>query len=219
MKKNKTVKTGIMIAILLLAVGFAAVTTTLFINGILTIKPDSSNFKQYVVFANDDTNKPKLTANDKFTGLEGTNIGTVEVTSDGKTINFTTPTFKQIGEEITLHYHIKNNSQYRAKLGNVACTVSGENGEVLTAEEAGKYLKLTVTNNLNGTTLASNSTSDEDTIKIEMIRSFIGTNSADGNGQTTEADDENETKKFQVRCEMTATGEEIGNETPNSTND
>ncbi len=33
MKKNKTAKTGIIVAILLLAVGFAAITTTLVING------------------------------------------------------------------------------------------------------------------------------------------------------------------------------------------
>ena len=50
MKKNKTAKTGIIVAILLLAVGFAAITTTLVINGTAKIVPDSENFEKNVIF-------------------------------------------------------------------------------------------------------------------------------------------------------------------------
>ena len=54
MKKNKTAKTGIIVAILLLAVGFAAITTTLYINGTAVIKPDDENFKKNVIFTDVD---------------------------------------------------------------------------------------------------------------------------------------------------------------------
>ena len=196
MKKNKTVKTGIIIAILLLTVGFAAVTTQLFINGVITLKPDSSNFKKYVVFADDSGYEPKITVNDQFNLAANSNdMGSAEVTDEGKTIIFTTPIFYQIGDEVTLHYHIKNKSQYHARLGEVSCEVYNEDGSEI-AESENKYLNVVADNKIANKRLDSDSISDEDTLRIIMTRSFAGTSTS-------------ETKKYQVRCEMTPTGEKI----------
>lgn len=217
MKKKKSVKTGIIVAILLLAVGFAAVTTQLLINGIATIRPDNANFRKYVVFANKDDNKPYLTTTGQSdTTREDDDISEVAVTNDGKTIEFTTPIFNQIGEEVTLHYHIENRSQYHARLGNVACVIVNEDGSELTESE-NKYLEVIADNKVAGQRLDSQKTTeDEDTVRIRMIRSFVGTSSFGGADQVTKAEDEisadildKEVKKFQVKCEMSASGEEV----------
>ena len=203
MKKKKSVKTGIIVAILLLAVGFAAVTTQLIINGIATIRPDNANFRKYVVFSNADTT------------LEGDDIGAVEVIDDGKTISFTTPIFNQIGEEVTLHYHITNRSQYNARLATVACVILNEDGSELSDSE-NKYLEVIADNKLNGSVLRNNAITDEDTVRIRMIRSYVGTPSYGGADEVTKAEDEvstdildKEVKKYKVHCEMSAAGEEI----------
>ncbi|MDE5630024.1 MAG: hypothetical protein K2G03_03080 [Bacilli bacterium] len=216
MKKKKSVKTGIIVAILLLAVGFAAVTTQLIINGIATIRPDNANFRKYVVFSNDDEHKPFLTTTGQSdTTLEGDDIGAVEVIDDGKTISFTTPIFNQIGEEVTLHYHITNRSQYNARLATVACVILNEDGTELSDSE-NKYLEVIADNKLNGSVLRNNAITDEDTVRIRMIRSYVGTPSYGGADQVTKAEDEvstdildKEVKKYKVHCEMSAAGEEI----------
>lgn len=226
MKKKKSVKTGIIVAILLLAVGFAAVTTQLLINGIATIRPDNANFRKYVVFANEGDYKPFLTVTGTSdTTLESDDIGSVEVIDDGKTIEFTTPIFNQIGEEVTLHYHIKNTSQYHARLGNVACVIVNEDGSELTESE-NKYLEVIADNKVAGTRLDSQAiTSDEDTIRIRMIRSYVGTSSYAGADTVTSAADEisasvldSEVKKYLVKCEMSASGEEVNESEYNQSN-
>ncbi len=164
MKKNKTAKTGIIVAILLLAVGFAAITTTLVINGTAKIVPDSENFEKNVI----------------FTDVSATEGATATVSEDGKTITFTTQEMKSIGDEATLTYKIQNKSQYDAVIGSIVCEApkSETATESETANETAytTYLTVTPSNGLNGTTVAKGTTSaTSDTVKVVQKRSYVST--------------------------------------------
>lgn len=169
MKKNKTAKTGIIVAILLLAVGFAAITTTLVISGTAKIVPDSENFEKNVIFT-------------EATATEG---ATATISTDGKTITFTTQEMKNIGDEATLTYKIKNASQYDALIGSITCEAPKS-----------KYLTVTPSNGLNGTTVAKGTTSaTSDTVKVVQKRSFVST-------------DTETTKTITFKCTIPATAKE-----------
>ena len=166
MKKNKTAKTGIIVAILLLAVGFAAITTTLVINGTAKIVPDSENFEKNVIFTD-------ATASDGATAT---------ISPDGKTITYTTQEMKNIGDEATLTYKIKNASQYDAVIGSITCEApvsdSATTDETANATAYSTYLTVTPSNGLNGTTVAKGTTSaTSDTVKVVQKRSFVSTDS------------------------------------------
>ena len=161
-KKKTSMKMGIIVAILLLAVGFAAVSTVLVINGTIKIKPDQENFEKKVI----------------FTEVSATEVGntdansnpTATTTDNDKKISFTTQVMKDIGEKSVLHYKIKNDSQYAAKIGSISCKQTGEN-----ADANDDHIQITESNSLNNTVLQQNSTSEtEDTVTVTMIKSFVG---------------------------------------------
>ena len=180
MKKNKTAKTGIIVAILLLAVGFAAITTTLVINGTAKIVPDSENFEKNVIFT-------------EATATEG---ATATISDDGKTITFTTQEMKNIGDEATLTYKIKNASQYDALIGSITCEAPTSEAATANANAYGKYLTVTPSNGLNGTTVAKGTTSaTSDTVKVVQKRSFVST-------------DTETTKTITFKCTIPATAKE-----------
>lgn len=184
MKKNKTAKTGIIVAILLLAVGFAAITTTLVIDGTAKIVPDSENFEKNVIFT-------------EATATEG---ATATISTDGKTITFTTQEMKNIGDEATLTYKIKNASQYDALIGSITCEApkseTATETENANADAYGKYLTVTPSNGLNGTTVAKGTTSaTSDTVKVVQKRSFVST-------------DTETTKTITFKCTIPATAKE-----------
>lgn len=187
MKKNKTAKTGIIVAILLLAVGFAAISTTLIINGTAVIKPDEENFQKNVI----------------FTEVSASEGATATVSDDGKTITFTTQEMKSIGDEATLTYKIQNKSQYDAVIGSIEC-VAPQAGETATEEETKNkdayttYLTVTPSNGLNGKTLARNTISEtSDTVKVTQKRSFVST-------------DEETSKTITFKCTIPANAQEAG---------
>lgn len=185
MKKNKSTKLGIVIAVLLLAIGFAAVTTTLYINGTAKIVPGT--FDGDVVFKTAEMDTDETQAGMQDTGT------TAVISEDGKEITFTTQTFNTIGDYAVLHYTIENKSQYDAVLGNISC-------EALEGHETNysTYLTVTPSTNLDGTTLASKTTSGDATVKVEMKRSFVG--------------EENETSRtISYKCTITATAAETSN--------
>ena len=171
MKKNKTAKTGIIVAILLLAVGFAAITTTLYINGTAVIKPDDENFKENVIFTDVDVD-----ATAKAAGATAT------LSADSKTITFTTQEMKSIGDTAVLSYKIKNGSQYVARIGSISC-VATPAGEGATEQEQAtatanaadyqKYLTVTAADGLKDTNLIAGATSDTDTVTVTQKRSFV----------------------------------------------
>ena len=182
MKKNKTAKTGIIVAILLLAVGFAAITTTLVINGTAKIVPDSEDFEKNII----------------FTDASATEGATATISDDGKTITFTTQEMKNIGDEATLTYKIQNKSQYDAVIGSISCAaVSEADGGATGNEDAyTNYLTVTPSNGLNGTTVAKGTTSaTSDTVKVVQKRSFVST-------------DENPSKTITFKCTIPADAKE-----------
>ena len=158
--KNKKYLLG---GLLLLGIGFAAVSTTLYINGTVNIKADTQNFEENVVF--------KTATVDSESAAAGT---TASISSDGKTITLTTHKLKSIDETVTLDYTIENKSQYNAELGALTCTS--------TDSDWSTYIALTEKNALNGTTVAKSTTSSADQVEIKMIRSFVGT--ADSNDKS-----------------------------------
>lgn len=155
--KNKKYLLG---GLLLLGIGFAAVSTTLYINGTVNIKADVQNFEENVKF-----NSATV---DSESSAAGT---TAEISEDGKTITVTTHNLTSIGEKVEVAYTIENQSQYDAEIGELTCTSEDTNWST--------YISLTEQNSLNGTRLAKTATSSSDKIEIEMIRSYAGTETAD----------------------------------------
>lgn len=171
MKKNKTAKTGIIVAILLLAVGFAAITTTLYINGTAVIKPDDENFKKNVIFTDVDVDTTAKAAG-----------ATATLSDDSKTITFTTQEMKSIGDTAVLSYKIKNGSQYTAQIGSISCVATPAAEGATEQEQATatanaadyqKYLTVTAADGLKDTKLTAGATSDTDTVTVTQKRSFV----------------------------------------------
>lgn len=180
MKKNKTVKTGMLVAIGFLAVGFAAVTTTLNINGTAVIGSNSDEFNENVVFSTETGKAPTLVDSTTKTTTAPT------VSADGKTITFQTPAMDTINETVTLTYSVQNkSSEYNAKLGEMTCTVTGDN--------AADYVSVTPANTLKDVVVNAGSTSaTPDTVVVKMLKSYVGDTNA----------------SYTITCHMDATAEE-----------
>lgn len=156
MKKNIFSKTGIIVAILLLAIGFATVSTVLYITGFINIGPNAKEFDEKVIF------KTASVENEK---------GSVEILDEGKSLKFTTQTMKNIGEVSTVTYTIENGSQYDAEIGSLSCVAKEGDPN---ADLIGTYITITPANGLEGTELSSGDTSDSDTVTVKMIKSYNG---------------------------------------------
>lgn len=102
---SRRLKVGIMIALLALTVGFAAITTTLVINGTLSIGPDGESFDSDVIFS-----KAKIS--------EGS--GKAFIASDGKSLNFTAD-LMELGSEVDLRYDITNKNRQYDAAGTISC--------------------------------------------------------------------------------------------------
>ncbi len=119
-------KRMILVLILLLTIGFASVSTSLVVNGVIGIAKKKSDFN--VIFTSAIVN--------------GNSGVTATISEDKKTITFATDRLSMIGDKAKLIYKVKNNStQYDA---NVKVTCSGGNEEYLNmkSEFAGKSLPL-----------------------------------------------------------------------------
>lgn len=184
-KKNKSWK-GILLIVLLLAIGFAAVTTTLYINGTINFGANNEDFEKNLIFS-----KAELTYSDSTK----TPVTTGLIIKDGKEIEFTTDKLTMIGETATLTYDIKNNSQYDADLAEIVCTVKNAAEADVTAavvtSKTGDYIKLDASSVAG--ILSKNNTKSDNTLTVTMIKSYVGT------------DDSNETT-YKVHCEIAAEG-------------
>ena len=119
-------KKGILLVVLLLAVGFAAVTTTLFINGTTNIGTNKSDFDVYYSKA-------------KVNGVEDNTVIT-----DDTHIVFTQE-MKKVGETYVLDYDVTNGSRnYDAEL-SMTCTESNEYLSVTNAFDTDTTLPATET--------------------------------------------------------------------------
>lgn len=191
MNKKSGVRTGIVVLVLLLAVGFAAVTTQLVINGTINIGANTEDFENNVIF--------KTASHAGPTELTGETAGSADISVDKKSITWTTQVLDNIGETATLTYTVQNNSQYDATLGQLKCSWGTTYDETTAATSlSNEYITVAPANGLNGTTLTKGESTDttnisaNDTILVTQIKSYVG----EGNTST---------KSYTFTCQMTAT--------------
>ena len=143
-------KASIVVAILLLAVGFAAVSTTLLINGSAKIGENPDDFS--VIFT-----KAKL---------DGTDVYANVISEDKKTITFETSELKTLNQTSVLNYEVTNNSaNYDAEV-QVNCKVKDDATAKYTSiknELEGNATVVKAKEMLNGTlTVTLNKTATEE---------------------------------------------------------
>ena len=164
MKKNNGIKLGIIIALLFIGVAYAAISFTLTTNGTAKINGDSSNFQSNVIF-------------DSVTASTGS---TANLSTDKKTITFTTPEFVTAGTTATLTYKIKNSSNYGASVSVISCTSSDS--------AFASYLTAT-SSRTSALTVAKGATSASETLTVTMAKTYP----------------ESTAKSITYTCTMTAT--------------
>ncbi len=170
MKKGKSVKVGIVIALLLLVVGFAVITTTLNINGTAKFQGNASDFDKSIRFVADtDTAKHATIVSSMESKKDD---GTVSVSSDGKTLTFTTPVLDTVNETATVSYYVENRGQYDAKLGEISCEATADNAALvdyidITASKNYKDLEL-----LHGTEANPTQTAEAATVEVKLNKTY-----------------------------------------------
>ena len=162
--KDKKIKLGIIIAFLVLGVAYAAITTTLSVGGSTSIKGDSSDFSDNVIFAT----------------ATASSDSTATISTDKHTITFTTAELQTVGDEATLTYTIKNESNYGATISAVSCTSTDTSFATYVTATPSRTAELA---------LAKGATSSSETVKIKMIKSYA----------------ETDVKSMTFTCTMTAT--------------
>lgn len=115
MKKNMN-KIGIAVCILLLAIGFAAVATNLFINGTISIVPDEDDFD--VIFTQSI--------------VDNVDVSGTTISKDGKTITYETKNLSQLGDKSTLDFEVTNKSKYYDANVIMTCVGGAKDGEYYT---------------------------------------------------------------------------------------
>ena len=151
MKKKKSfVALALVVAVLVLGVGYALTTIDLKVNGDITVSPDDSNF---------DVN---------FTDASITTTGTltgktdVATKGDGKIATLSVKTLKTVGEKVVAEYTITNNSKagINATLSNPTATQ--------TTDAAKDYYTVTATLE-NNDAIAPNGTKKL-TVTVELVK-------------------------------------------------
>ena len=143
-------KSIIAVTILLLAVGFAAVSTTLIINGSTKVGENTDDFS--VIFTK--------------ASLDGTDVYANVIDNTKKTITFETSDLKTLNQTSVLNYEVTNNSaNYDAEV-QVNCKVKDETQAKYTSiknELEGNATKVLAKETLNGTlTVTLNKTATEE---------------------------------------------------------
>ncbi len=131
-------KTSIVVAVLLLAVGFAAISTTLIINGSTKVGENVDDFS--VIFT--------------VATLDGIDVYNDVISEDKKTINFSTNDLKTLNQTSVLNYKVSNNSSnYDAEV-TVNCKVKENTTAKYTSiknELEGNATVIKAKNSVNGT--------------------------------------------------------------------
>ena len=143
-------KASIVVAILLLAVGFAAISTTLIINGTTTVSENTDDFS--VIFTS--------------ASLDGTDVYANVISQDKKTITFETNDLKTLNQTSVLNYEVTNNSaNYDAEV-QVNCKVKDNTTAKYTSiknELEENVTKVLAKESVNGTlTVTLNKTATEE---------------------------------------------------------
>ncbi len=131
-------KSMLILAILLMSIGFASISTTLIINGNAKVSENQDDFS--VIFTAAD--------------IDGVNVYNKVISADKKTITFETGELKTLNQTSTLNYEITNNSsQYDAEV-NITCVASSESSVKYTSATnmlEGNSSKVLARNSLKGT--------------------------------------------------------------------
>ena len=143
-------KSIIAVTILLLAIGFAAISTTLIINGSTKVGENTDDFS--VIFT--------------AASLDGTDVYTNVISADKKTITFETSELKKLNQTSVLNYEVTNNSaNYDAEV-SVNCKVKENTTAKYTSiknELEGNATVIKAKETLNGTlTVTLNKTATEE---------------------------------------------------------
>ena len=145
MKKKNFIKVSVLVAIILVGVAYAAITSTLSVGGSTSVKGSSTNFDENVIF-------------NTATASSGS---TASISSDKHTITFSTAQLKAVGDQATLTYTIKNNSNYGASISAVTCSSTDTSFATYVTATPSRTTSLT---------LAKGATSSSETVTIRMIK-------------------------------------------------
>lgn len=191
MKSNKGLKTGIVVLVLLLAIGFAAVTTQLFINGTIRIGANETDFEQNVIFYN-----PSATGA-ADSNVTGDTAASATIADAGKSITFETQILDVIGETATATFYVKNDSQYAATLGHMTCNFGNSYNENTAAgTKSNDYVTVTANDELYNVTIQPNGVSSTTgSVTVRLDKSY-----APSGGSTSTS--------YTFTCRMTATASE-----------
>lgn len=166
---NKQIKVSIIVLLMSVIVGFAAISLTLNFTGNININGSYNNFSKGVTFS--EASMDTTSTNDGATAT---------ISSDGKSITFTTQTLDTLNEQAVLTYKIKNESQYNALLGEMVCTADDTN-----------YIQINRGEALDNTTLAKGETSLADTVTVKLVKTY---------SETTP-------RKVTITCDLNATAQ------------
>ena len=150
-------KVGLVLGALALTVGFAAVSTTLYINGTATIKANNDDFKNNIKFTAASIDQASIDA--------GATAPTIS--ADGKTITFVTKEFSTIGDKTTLNYTVTNSSNYKAQFETPAIVCTSTDTAYAT------YLNVKDGKALDGKLLDRQGSAD-DTLEVSLKQSYAG---------------------------------------------
>ena len=143
-------KASLIVAILLLAVGFAAISTTLIINGSAKVGENANDF--LVTFTK--------------ASLDGTDVYANVISEDKKTLTFTSKDLKALNDTSVLTYEVTNNSSNYDADVTINCTAKANTTPKYTTIEnsvTDDLTKVVAKGKLNGTlTMKLNKTSVED---------------------------------------------------------
>lgn len=150
MKRSNLIKVSVLVAIILVGVAYAAITSTLTVGGSTSVKGDSSDFTNNVVFAS----------------ATPTTGSTASISTDKHSITFTTAELKAVGDEATLTYTIKNTSNYGASISAVTCSSTDKSFATYVTATPSRTTALT---------LNKGATSSAETVKVKMIKTYAQT--------------------------------------------
>ena len=135
--------------ILTISIVFALVTTTLYINGFITIGTNPQDFNSNVIFTS-------ATTYDESNAL---------LLSDNKTINFTTRDLSLLGEEVILDFVVRNNSRQYDADATIYCDYDNNDSKY------NEYVNITI-NPSNFEIKAQEEKNGQ--LTIRLVKSFIG---------------------------------------------
>ena len=143
-------KSMLIVAILLMSIGFAAISTTLILNGTAKVSENNEDFS--VIFT--------------AASIDGNDVYSTAVDETKKTITFTTSDLKTLNQTSILTYEVTNNSSnYDAEV-NVTCVQKEGTTAKYTSirnELEGNATKVLAKNSVNGTlTVTLNKTATEE---------------------------------------------------------